>query len=82
MASCVARGPVIALRMDRDQCKSIVDQDSRAGSVLRIALIRALADQIGFANAQFAQQSAERKRRTSEMLARLGIEAHGRHVNA
>ena len=80
IASCVARSAVLALRMERAQCLDLVLADVRAGSVLRTAMIRALADQLAFANAQFAQLSIERKRKTSELMARLGIEAHGRHV--
>jgi CRP/FNR family transcriptional regulator, cyclic AMP receptor protein len=80
IASCIARAPVLALRMERAQCLDLVLADIRAGSVLRTAMIRALADQLAYANAQFAQLSLERKRKTAELLARLGIEAHGRHV--
>lgn len=80
IASCVARSAVLALRMERAQCLDLVLAEVRAGSVLRTAMIRALADQLAFANAQFSQLSFERKRKTAELMARLGIEAHGRHV--
>jgi CRP-like cAMP-binding protein len=82
MASCVAMGRVVALRMGGRECLGLVRQDSRSGSVLRTAMIRAMADQIAFANAQFATVSLQRKQKTVELLARLGIEAHGRHVTA
>jgi CRP-like cAMP-binding protein len=80
MASCVARGDVIALRMERKACQELVGAETRGGSVFRTAMIRALGDQIAYANAQFAHVSLARQKRTSELLARLGIEAHGRHI--
>lgn len=82
IASCVAKAPVLALRMERAQCLDLVLADHRAGSVLRTAMIRALSDQLAYANAQFAQLSMQRRQKTSQLLARLGIEAHGKHVNA
>lgn len=82
MASCVARTPVRALRMRRETCRDRVSRDGRPASVLRVAMIRALGDQIAYANAQFAMLTLARKKRTAELLARLGIEAHGRHVTA
>jgi hypothetical protein len=48
--------------------------------VVRVALLRALGDQVAYANAQFGQLQMARRKRSSELLARLGIEAHGRHV--
>jgi CRP-like cAMP-binding protein len=80
MATCRARGEVVVLRMDRAACQRLTASASVAGSVFRTALIRALGDQIAYANAQFSQLTLERKRRTAGLLARLGIEAHGRHV--
>lgn len=80
IASCVAKAPVLALRMERAQCLDLVLADNRAGSVLRTAMIRALSDQLAYANAQFAQLSLARRQKTSELLARLGIEAHGKHM--
>lgn len=79
-ASCLARTPVLALRMSRSQCLDLVLDDVRAGSVLRTAMIRALSDQLSYANAQFALLSEDRKRKTAALMARLGLEAHGRHV--
>jgi hypothetical protein len=43
-------------------------------------MIRALGDQVSYANSQFAMLSLARKKKTTEYLARLGIEAHGRYV--
>lgn len=80
MASCVAAEDVVALRMDRAACLRFVDANNRAGSVFRTGMIRAIGDQTAYANAQFAMLSLARKKRTAERLARLGIEAHGRHV--
>lgn len=82
MASCIALEPVIALRMDAASCLALTNANERSGSVLRVGMIRALADQVAYANAQFSQMSMDRQRRTSELLARLGIEAHGRHINS
>jgi CRP-like cAMP-binding protein len=78
MATCVARTEVLALRIPRSACHEFAQADDRAGSVLRTAMIRAMSDHIALANAKFAQNSAARKRRTAEMLARLGIDVHAK----
>ena len=80
MASCFARGPLRALRLPAGAFRELVHADGTAGSVFRVALLRALGDQVAYANAQFGQLQMARRKRSSELLARLGIEAHGRHV--
>jgi CRP-like cAMP-binding protein len=80
MASCFARGPLRALRLPARAFRELVHADGTAGSVFRVALLRALGDQVAYANAQFGQLQMARRKRSSELLARLGIEAHGRHV--
>lgn len=53
-ASCVTRGEVTVLCLDRDGWIASVRQDDPAGRVLRLAMIRSLAEQLAFANGQLA----------------------------
>lgn len=83
MASCVARGAVTALTLDRDKFLALKDANSPAGSALRTALIRGLVDQLAYANGQLALLDIENKRKTGSFLtpllrARAGTEARGR----
>lgn len=82
MASCFARGRLRALRLPGAVFRDLVHAEGTAGSVFRVALLRALGDQVAYANAQFGQLQMARRKRSSELFARLGIEAHGRHVHA
>jgi CRP-like cAMP-binding protein len=84
-ASCVARGKAIALSLDRDAFKQIISSSTIGGSALRTAIIRALTDQIAFANSQLALLDIEKKAKTGEHLTPLlkvgmGMEAHGKHL--
>ena len=79
MASCVARDDVRALSMDKLQWARTGTRGDLVGSVLRVALIRALAAQLGYANAQIARLSEEKN---LELLVKagVGVEAHGRFL--
>lgn len=84
MASCVARGPVTALSLARDDFREIVATRTGGASLLRTALIRGLTDQLAYANAQLAMLDLERQRRDRGAnvlpLLRAGaaMDAHGR----
>jgi CRP-like cAMP-binding protein len=80
MASCVAREKVTALTMGKIKWAEVATRGDMVGSALRVAMIRALCDQLAFANAQLAMldhQSADLTR-----LARAGaaVEAHGQYL--
>lgn len=82
MASCFARGRLRALRLPAPLFRELVHADGTAGSVFRTALLRALGDQIAYANAQFGQLQLQKRKRSSELLARFGLEVHGRRAHA
>lgn len=81
MASCVARGSVIALSLDRDTYVKWTAGPEAVGSALRTAVIRSLVDQLAFANGQLAMLDLETKRKTGTFMkpllkARGAAEAH------
>ena len=53
-ASCVATGPVTVAVLPVDRFRQLVRSDELAGSVLRVAMIRAMSDALTFANKQLA----------------------------
>ncbi len=55
MASCVARDKVVALSLSQLQWASLVHGADWVGSILRVAMIRALAESIESANTQLAE---------------------------
>ncbi len=75
MASCVALEKTTVLRMSRLDGRDLSRLENRTGSSFRTAIIRALGDQVAFANAQLALRHMTRGR-----LARAGIEAQGQHL--
>lgn len=79
MASCVARDDVRALSMSKLEWAATGTRGDLVGSVLRVALIRALADQLTYANVQIARLSEEKN---LELLvhAGVGVEVHGRFL--
>lgn len=86
MASCVAKGPVTALTLDSDTFKELTAAADPAGSLLRTAVIKALIDQLAYANGQLAMLDASARTKSGEFLkpllrANAGMEAHGRHVH-
>lgn len=52
MASCIARGDTVVLKLERQAWQDIVRSNTQAGSALRVALIRVFHDQLAFANGQ------------------------------
>lgn len=89
MASCIAAERTLALSLDREAYRELANAPTVAGSVLRTAMIRALAEQLAYANAQLAQLDLTRqvKQLTAEraaldpvLRASAGLEAYGRHL--
>lgn len=80
MASCVARGPVTGLKLDEAAWRSggVAGLDLPE-SVLRVAIIRSLADQLTFATAELVQHELQRQRPEHDHVLRASAayEAHG-----
>ena len=89
MASCVARTKVSGLSMGRMTFAGLIARNDGVGAVLRIALIRAMADQLAYANAMLAMLDGERQRsaRTAReveaiMRAAAALETHGEYLGS
>ncbi|NCG19208.1 MAG: cyclic nucleotide-binding domain-containing protein [Rhodobacterales bacterium] len=54
IASCICREQMVGLSMGRITWAELICRNDTVGSVLRTAIIRALADQLAYANAQFS----------------------------
>ncbi len=80
MASCVVREKVSALTMGKLTWAEVASRGDMVGSTLRIAMIRALSDQLVYANGQLAMLA-----HTTDLacLARAGagVEAHGHYLS-
>lgn len=63
MASCVAAEKVVALSMGRIRWAEIISRADIVGSVMRVAMIRSLADQLAYANGQLSQLDIRRARK-------------------
>ena len=89
MASCVARTKVTGLSMGRMTFAGLIPRNDGVGAVLRIALIRAMADQLAYANSMLAMLDSQRQRsaRTEReveaiMRAAAALETHGEYLGA
>jgi len=83
-ASCVSRNDVVVLELDRTGWARTVARSDAAGQVLRVAMIRSLAEQLAFANGQLAlvELTAQAADLTPLMLAAAGVEVSGRGLGA
>lgn len=79
MASCVAREKSVCLCMDRIKFAEVVHRFDGSGSALRVAMIRALTDQLAYANGQLAMLEMQASMQAL-MRAGAGMEAHGRYL--
>jgi CRP-like cAMP-binding protein len=77
MASVLAKEKVTALQLDKLGWAETAIRYDLVGSVLRVAMIRALTDQLVFANAQLARLADERQNWLLLAKANAGVEAHG-----
>jgi len=75
MASCIARDRCVVLRMSRSDGRDLTRLDNRTGAAFRTAILRALGDQVAYANAQWALRHMTRSR-----VARAALEAQGQHL--
>lgn len=82
MASCVCKEKVTALSMGKITWAETATRGDLVGSVLRVAMIRALADQLAYANAQLARLDSARGDLGALAKAGAGVEAHGRFMAA
>ncbi len=81
MASCVVRDKVTALAMGKIRWAEQGTRSDMVGSVLRVAMIRALADQLAYANVQLASLDLAQPGHMARLLkAGAGVEAHGKHL--
>ena len=80
MASCVAREKSVCLCMDRIKFAEVVHRADGTGSALRVAIIRALTDQLAYANGQVAMLEIQANM-AALMRAGAGMEAHGRYLD-
>jgi hypothetical protein len=60
MASCVASKPTYALELSRRKWWALVQQSDRAGSVMRVATIRSLAEKLTYTEGRLARADSGR----------------------
>lgn len=77
MASCLAKDKITAFSMDRLGWAETATRGDLVGSVLRVAMIRALSDQLRYANAQLEKLDAQHQNWLLLAKANAGVEAHG-----
>lgn len=89
MASCVARERSVLLSLDRMTFAELVPRNDFVGSVFRVALIRALARQLPYANAQLGELDENRARHDAAdaqyeavMRAAAALEANGEYLGS
>ena len=80
MASCIAREKSVCLSMDKIKFAEVIHRLDGAGSLLRIAMIRALIDQLAYANGQLALLEMKQAGYGAVAQAGAGMEAHGRYL--
>jgi CRP-like cAMP-binding protein len=82
MASCLAKEKITALSLDKLGWAETATRNDLVGSVLRVAMIRALSDQLGYANAQLAKLEVQKQNWDLLAKANAGVEAHGAFLAA
>lgn len=80
MASCVAKEKSVCLTMDKIKFAEVVNRADATGSALRVAMIRALTDQLAYANGQLAMLEMKKQGFGALLQAGAGMEAHGRYM--
>ena len=85
MASCIAREKTVCLALGKMKWAEVVPYPDIVGSVIRVAMIRALADSLSYANAQLSMLDMQRVRdegvdrgREFAMRAAAGVETVSR----
>lgn len=77
MASCLAKDKITAFQMDKLAWVETATRGDLVGSVLRVAMIRALSDQLRYANGQLEKLDTEHQNWLLLAKANAGVEAHG-----
>lgn len=80
MASCIAREKSVCLSMDRIKFAEVIHRADGSGSALRVGMIRALTDQLAYANGQLAMLELKKQGFGALLQAGAGVEAHGRYM--
>jgi CRP-like cAMP-binding protein len=81
MASCIAREKSVCLTMDKIKFAEVIHRADPVGSAMRVAMIRALVDQLAYANGQLAMLEMKTQGGFGNLLqAGAGVEAHGRYM--
>ncbi|MCA9566358.1 MAG: cyclic nucleotide-binding domain-containing protein [Myxococcales bacterium] len=81
MASCIAREKSVCLQMDRIKFAEVIHRADGVGSAMRVAMIRALIDQLAYANGQLALLELKKSGFGALLKAGAGVEAHGSYLN-
>ncbi len=80
MASCITREPSVCLSMGKIRFAEVIHRADEVGSAMRVAMIRAIIDQLAYANGQLAL--LEIQQGVGALLkAGAGVEAHGRYLS-
>ncbi len=78
MSSCIARERVVTQVLDQQAWDDLIADPYATGSAFRRAMIRTLAEQVGYTNAQLAALSEKANDQTGKMRrATASLEAHG-----
>jgi CRP-like cAMP-binding protein len=81
MSSCIARTRVVALALDLESWEALIADPYFTGSVFRRAMIRVLAEQVGYTNRQLAALSEAAMDTTGKIRrATAALEAHGEYL--
>lgn len=80
MASCIARDQSVCLSMERIQFAEVIHRNDAVGSAMRVAMIRALVDQLAYANGQLALLEMKQSGMGALLKAGAGVEAHGSYL--
>lgn len=82
MASCIAREKSVCLTMDRIKFAEVIHRDDEVGSAMRVAMVRALIDQLAYSNGQLALLEMKKSGGFGALLkAGAGVEAHGSYLS-
>jgi CRP-like cAMP-binding protein len=83
-ASCVTRGDAVTLRLDRAGWERVSGADDPAGRALRVAMVRALAESLSYANGQLAllDLTSQASDLTPLLMASAAVEAAPRDREA
>lgn len=82
MASCVAKERSTLLQLNRLAFAEVAHAADACGATLRVAMIRALSDQLAYANGQLTLLDLKQKSDIGALLrAGAGVEAHGGYLS-